>query len=76
MSDPEGTWCYCFTLLPLYYPLCENLSACKAYFVLLTIVAIKSMLLSMNVVPRNTGNTNSGTRELTLKCKFKCYINP
>ena len=30
----------------------------------------------MNVVPRSTGNTNSGTRELTLKCKFKCYINP
>ena len=22
----------------------------------------------MNVVPRSTGNTNSGTRELTLKC--------
>ena len=30
----------------------------------------------MNVVPRSTGNTNSGTRELTLKCKLKCYINP
>ena len=30
----------------------------------------------LNVVPRSTGNTNSGTRELTLKCKFKCYINP
>ena len=30
----------------------------------------------MNVVPRSTGNTNSGTRELTLKCKFKCYLNP
>ena len=30
----------------------------------------------MNVVPRSTGNTNNGTRELTLKCKFKCYINP
>ena len=29
----------------------------------------------MNVVPRSTGNTNSGTRELTLKCKFKCYLN-
>ena len=28
----------------------------------------------MNVVPRSTGNTNSGTRELTLKCKFKCYF--
>ena len=28
----------------------------------------------MNVVPRSTGNTNSGTRELTLKCKFKCYL--
>ena len=24
----------------------------------------------MNVVPRSTGNTNSGTRELTLKCKI------
>ena len=24
----------------------------------------------MNVVPRSTGNTNSGTRELTLKCFF------
>ena len=24
----------------------------------------------MNVVPRSTGNTNSGTRELTLKCKL------
>ena len=30
----------------------------------------------MNVVPRSTGNTNSGTRELTLKCKFKCYFKP
>ena len=27
-------------------------------------------------MPRSTGNTNSGTRELTLKCKFKCYISP
>ena len=26
--------------------------------------------VQMNVVPRSTGNTNSGTRELTLKCKF------
>ena len=26
--------------------------------------------LHMNVVPRSTGNTNSGTRELTLKCKL------
>ena len=24
----------------------------------------------MNVVPRSTGKTNSGTRELTLKCKL------
>ena len=24
----------------------------------------------MNVVPRSTGNTNSGTRELTLKYKY------
>ena len=30
----------------------------------------------MNVVPRSTGNTNSGTRELTLKCKFKWESNP
>ena len=30
----------------------------------------------MNVVPRSTGNTNSGSRKLTLKCKFKCYLNP
>ena len=30
----------------------------------------------MNVVPRSTGNTNSGTRELTLKCKFKSYFKP
>ena len=29
-----------------------------------------------NVVPRSTGNTNSGTRELTLKCKLKCYFKP
>ena len=27
--------------------------------------------VQMNVVPRSTGNTNSGTRELTLKCKSK-----
>ena len=30
----------------------------------------------MNVVPRSTGNTNSGSRELTLKCKFKSYFKP
>ena len=30
----------------------------------------------MNVVPGSTGNTNSGTRELTLKCKLKCYFKP
>ena len=30
----------------------------------------------MNVVPRSTGNTKSGTRELTLKCKLKCYFKP
>ena len=29
--------------------------------------------VQMNVVPRSTGNTDSGTRELTLKCKLKCY---
>ena len=28
----------------------------------------------MNVVPRSTGNTNRWNRELTLKCKFKCYL--
>ena len=32
--------------------------------------------VQMNVVPRSTGNTNSRTRELTLKCKFKCYFKP
>ena len=30
----------------------------------------------MNVVPRSTGNTKNGTRELTLKCKLKCYFKP
>ena len=30
----------------------------------------------MNVVPRSTENTNSGTRELTLKCKLECYFRP
>ena len=32
--------------------------------------------VQMNVVPRSTGNTNNGTRELTLKCKLKCYFKP
>ena len=33
--------------------------------------------VQMNVVPRSTGNTNSGTRELTLKCKFlSATLNP
>ena len=32
--------------------------------------------VQMNVMPRSTGNTNSGTRELTLKCKLKCYFKP
>ena len=32
--------------------------------------------VQMNVVPRSTGNTNSVTRELTLKCKLKCYFKP
>ena len=32
--------------------------------------------VQVNVVPRSTGNTNSGTRELTLKCKLKCYFKP
>ena len=36
----------------------------------------ESKPVHMNVVPRSTGNTNSGTRELTLKCKLKCYLNP
>ena len=31
----------------------------------------------MNVVPRSTINTfKCGNRELTLKCKFKCYEKP
>ena len=34
------------------------------------------LYVQMNVVPRSTGNTNSGTRELTLKCKLKCYFKP
>ena len=32
--------------------------------------------VQMNVVPRSTGNTNNGTRELNLKCKLKCYFKP
>ena len=32
--------------------------------------------VQMNVVPRSIGNTNSGTRELALKCKLKCYFKP
>ena len=36
-----------------------------------TIIKTKlSDVVHMNVVPRSTGNTNSGTREPTLKCKF------
>ena len=31
---------------------------------------IEIVRVHMNVVPRSTGNTNSGTRELTLKCKL------
>ena len=31
---------------------------------------ISKVRVHMNVVPRSTGNTNSGTRELTLKCKL------
>ena len=42
----------------------------------LVINRLSNFWVHMNVVPRSTGNTNSGTRELTLKCKFKCYINP
>ena len=31
----------------------------------------------MNVVPRSTMNTNTEwDRELTLKCKLKCYVKP
>ena len=30
----------------------------------------------MNVVPRSTMNTKWWNRELTLKCKFKCYVKP
>ena len=33
----------------------------------------KKVRVHMNVVPRSTRNTNSGTENLTLKCKFKCY---
>ena len=29
-----------------------------------------TLKVHMNVVPRSTGNTYSGTRELTLKCKL------
>ena len=36
----------------------------------------RKVWVQMNVVPRSTGNTNSGTRELTLKCKLKCYFKP
>ena len=30
----------------------------------------------MNAVPRSTINTNGWNRELTLKCKLKCYVKP
>ena len=30
----------------------------------------------MNVVPRSTMNRNGWNRELTLKCKLKCYVKP
>ena len=42
------------------------------------IVNLFQVWVQMNVVPRSTGNTNNGTRELTLKCKLKCYfiLNP
>ena len=39
-------------------------------------VGRKRLVYFINVVPRSTGNTNSGTRELTLKCKLKCYFKP
>ena len=39
-------------------------------------MALSEKTLKINVVPRSTGNTNSGTRELTLKCKLKCYFKP
>ena len=38
--------------------------------------ALNDFYKTLNVVPRSTGNTNSGTRELTLKCKLKCYFKP
>ena len=42
-----------------------------------TLCVVKAVdSFQMNVVPRSTGNTNSGTRELTLKCKLKCYFKP
>ena len=43
---------------------------------LMTMNNIVKVGVQMNVVPRSTGNTNSGTRELTLKCKLKCYFKP
>ena len=42
----------------------------------LNLAEVKFYGVEMNVVPRSTGNTNSGTRELTLKCKLKCYFKP
>ena len=30
----------------------------------------------MNVVPHGTKNTKCWNRELTLKCKLKCYVKP
>ena len=41
-----------------------------------TILEINQSINQINVVPRSTGNTNSGTREFSLKCQFKCYFKP
>ena len=48
-----------------------NLTVSMGYW-----ASVRSRWVQMNVVPRSTGNTNSGTRELTLKCKLKCYFKP
>ena len=46
------------------------------YCIICFVSSACSVRVQMNVVPRSTGNTNSGTRELTLKCKLKCYFKP
>ena len=42
---------------------CEHFPTISGYFPNIT-----EDWVQMNVVPRSTGNTNSGARELTLKC--------